>query len=82
MKKSYTNIGNFVKSARAEKGLSQAELTEKLGYTNAQFISNIERGICSLPPTKIDLFCKLLQVKKEAIKDALRKDFEDSIKDI
>lgn len=48
-------LGNFVKKKRLEKGLSQADLAEKLG-NNFQNISRIERG--EISPTLY--WCTLL----------------------
>lgn len=49
----------FFLSARARAHMTQAEVAEKLGYENGQFISNIERGMCSLPNDKVRAFCKI-----------------------
>lgn len=43
-------IGELLKRARKERGLSQHEITFMLGWSSPQFLSNIERGKCSLPP--------------------------------
>lgn len=47
---------DYLKNKRIERGLSQKEVSDKLGYTTPQFISNWERGL-SAPP--IDVFKKI-----------------------
>lgn len=42
-------LGKYLRQARIEKGLTQKDLSEIMGYTSPQFISNIERGLCSPP---------------------------------
>lgn len=41
-----------MKKAREKAGLTQADLSTKLGYSTPQFISNIERGQARLPVPK------------------------------
>lgn len=41
-----------LKVARTQAGFSQAVVAQHLGYSNAQFVSNWERGICA-PPYKV-----------------------------
>lgn len=45
-------IGDILKDAREKAGLSQSDVSEKMGYQSAQFISNIERNV-SLPTAKL-----------------------------
>jgi transcriptional regulator with XRE-family HTH domain len=42
-------LSNFLKNKRAELGVSQADVAKYLGHESAQFISNIERGVASVP---------------------------------
>ena len=55
-------IGKYVKVRRAELGLSQNDLARSLGYNTSQYISNIERGLASIPFGKIQEMSKLLKV--------------------
>jgi transcriptional regulator with XRE-family HTH domain len=48
-----TESGSFIKICRESKKLSQLELAKKLGFTNAQFISNIECGKSLLPMARM-----------------------------
>jgi transcriptional regulator with XRE-family HTH domain len=54
-------IGNFLKGHRKNSGLSQKEVSDILGYSSSQFISNIERGVAG-PPT--DVFLKMVSIYK------------------
>ncbi|MFQ5669948.1 MAG: helix-turn-helix domain-containing protein [Acidobacteriota bacterium] len=55
-------IGKFIKVRRAELGLSQNNLARSLGYNTSQYISNIERGLASIPFAKIQEMAALLKV--------------------
>src|SRR5262245_30798703 len=45
----HPRFGTFLKNARKKRKLSQWAVAQQLGYSSAQFISNLERGI-SPPP--------------------------------
>ncbi|MFQ5768570.1 MAG: helix-turn-helix domain-containing protein, partial [Acidobacteriota bacterium] len=55
-------IGKFIKVRRNELGLSQNDLARTLGYNTSQYISNIERGLASIPFAKIQDMAVLLKV--------------------
>nr|BFD64978.1 hypothetical protein BdHM001_36590 [Bdellovibrio sp. HM001] len=42
-------FGSFLKRERIRAGLSQGDVSRKLGYTSPQYVSNWERGV-SYPP--------------------------------
>ena len=50
----YKNSAKLIKSIREKAGLSQLEFAKLLGFDNAQFVSNIERGVASLPAKRIN----------------------------
>lgn len=54
-----------MKKWREKKGLTQAALAWRLGYSTPQFISNIERGVCRIPISKFRATCKILGIKVE-----------------
>lgn len=79
--KSFENISRLVKEARlAHPGhLSQSDLSHKLGYKNGQFISNVERGLCSIPLKSLALFCEVLDIPKPKVVEVILKDTELTI---
>ncbi len=52
----------MLKVLREKAGLTQGQLSRKMGYTSPQFISNIERGLANLPPAKFKAASKVLGV--------------------
>lgn len=42
-------LGGYLKQVRESAGLTQHDVSAKLGYSSPQFISNIERGISVVP---------------------------------
>lgn len=70
----YENTGNFLKQARESEGLSQAELAEKLGLENAQSISNIERGLTSIPRKYVFQVAFILKIQPADLIDAMIED--------
>ena len=73
-RQTFESVGKILKDARIVQGLSQRDVSLKLGYTSPQFISNIERGLC-MPPLKqlkimIDLYDLNAATVAELIVDA------------
>jgi transcriptional regulator with XRE-family HTH domain len=58
-------IGALIRQARKEKGLSQLDISKKLGLGSAQYISNIERGLCGLDAKHFKKVGKLLNLEVE-----------------
>ncbi|UXR64525.1 helix-turn-helix domain-containing protein [Bdellovibrio bacteriovorus] len=52
MKKTSKSTGKYLKDKRTALGLSQKDVSQSLGYTTPQFVSNWERGH-SYPPVRI-----------------------------
>lgn len=64
-------IGEYLKTKREKIGLTQGQVSNKLGYSSPQFISNIERG-SSLPPLSIlKEISKLLKLNDKTIMELL-----------
>ena len=63
----FERIGEFLREARKKANLSQGALAEELGYSNAQFVSNIERGIANLPIDKVGKAAKVLGTDKACL---------------
>lgn len=80
-------LGKYFQQKRIKQGLSQKDVSIKLGYTTPQFISNWERGV-SMPPISVitqlskmykvnseDIFNKILEISLRQTKDSLIREF-------
>lgn len=47
--------------------LTQKQLSDSLGFKTSQFISNLERGIAEIPPTRIKEFADILKVESSEL---------------
>ena len=45
----HKRIGSYLKGKRLDAGLTQSQVSTHLGLASPQFVSNIERGLCSPP---------------------------------
>lgn len=61
------DIGSFIRMHRKRLDLTQEDIARALGYDNYQMISNIERGIASLPKFKVMKLAEVLQVGEREI---------------
>lgn len=76
-------FGSFLKKARQSRKYSQGDVAKVLGYSSAQFISNLERGI-SPPPLKVlKVLVKLYDVKPDevmrVIEDEQRRQLKENL---
>lgn len=63
-------IGNLIKKARTEKGLSQAELADKAGNVTASEIGKAERGEKELSDAQLKAMAKPLGVTQKSLLEA------------
>lgn len=75
----FKHIAQTVRVARLNKGISQSELSRALGYKNGQFISNVERGRCSIPPSKLNLLCKAVDIEFRIVLSSLMSDYRATV---
>lgn len=59
LQRSYEEMGKYLRKLRKEKGLTQRSVSDALGYSSAQFISNFERGTASPPLKKLKVLMEL-----------------------
>lgn len=52
-KKLEIELGKLFRAERMKVGLSQGKVCRALGYTTPQYLSNFERGLCSMPLEKL-----------------------------
>ena len=55
-------VGNFIRKRRMSLKFTQRQVAEMLNFQTCQFISNIERGIADIPPSRIKDFADVLQI--------------------
>lgn len=74
--KSFSQIAHVVRNSRTNhpKSYSQTELSQMLGYRNGQFISNVERGLCSVPKKKLKKLAQILDIDKTELFTAVLED--------
>lgn len=54
--------GAYLKGLRSDVGLTQLELSKKLGYDYYSFISQVEQGVARVPPDSYKLWADALEV--------------------
>ncbi|MGE0526639.1 MAG: helix-turn-helix domain-containing protein [Bdellovibrionales bacterium] len=60
-------LGLYLKGVREQAEMTQAEVSQKLGYTSPQFISNIERGISVVPLKTLARMVSIYKVNPEVV---------------
>ena len=63
------DLATYLKARRIDAGLSQIEVSKKLGYTSAQFVSNWERGVAKPPLEALVKIIKLYAVDGDEVVD-------------
>ena len=79
-------LGLILRDARINVGLSQREVSIRVGYSSSQFISNIERGVSVASLKLLAQLVRLYKIRPEVIanvildsqKQLLRKNFRAS----
>jgi transcriptional regulator with XRE-family HTH domain len=74
-----SNINSFLKEARIKKGLTQGEIAKHLGLTSPQYISNIERGLCSASLETLLVLIQLYDLKATKVIDVLLADYRRTL---
>lgn len=72
-------LHEYLKSQRIKSGVSQVELSDYMNYGSAQYISNIERGVCAIPYHVIRVYICECGAKKSVIKAKMLKDLRSEI---
>lgn len=75
MKNHFNNIAKLVVEFRNKKGLSQIKVANKLGQVNGQFVSNIERALCSVPYGMAYNVCDILDIPHSKMREAMLADY-------
>lgn len=62
-----TSLSILMKTRREAAKMTQKRLASLMGYSTAQFISNIEAGRAKLPRTKLKRLSKSLMIDRKTI---------------
>ncbi len=71
LERNYTRVGEFLREARQKAGLKQREVSEALGYSSPQFISNFEAGIAVPPLSKLAIMVQLYKTPVNQLLDII-----------
>ena len=52
-------LGIYFKNVRKEGGLTQVQVSKKLGHATCQYISNVERGACVPSAKYVKVLCRI-----------------------
>ena len=59
----YKIVGERIKKARLEKGMSQVQVASKIGFSVA-FLSRVERGSANISLTRLNQLCDILEIEE------------------
>jgi transcriptional regulator with XRE-family HTH domain len=71
---SQSRLGVYLKEARIKRGLTQKSVSDTLGYSTPQFVSNWERGLSPIP---IDTLKTLLKLYSLSLSEIVNKAMEE-----
>jgi transcriptional regulator with XRE-family HTH domain len=73
------NHGIQWKQLRERSGLTQRQVSDSLGYSTPQFISNVERGRCRFPIEKLPKIRKLYRMSVEQLVEVIMSEEKQGI---
>jgi len=79
MFRDFTSVAALIKKYRAQKNISQTELSRKLDYKNGQFVSNVERAKCSMPLKMANRTCSVLDIPQDEMVAAYLEDYAGTV---
>jgi transcriptional regulator with XRE-family HTH domain len=60
-------LGEYLREKRVKADLTQGFVAERMGFTSPQFISNIERGLCSPPMDVLKRMIRLYKLRSPEV---------------
>jgi transcriptional regulator with XRE-family HTH domain len=60
-------LGTFFRGYRIKAGFTQLEVAKDFNLKSAQYISNVERGACSIPNWLVKYFVKKYKIPAEVL---------------
>lgn len=81
MRASANHVAVLIRNRRTDLKISQRQLHRKIFSIgkDGQFVSNVERGKCSLPVKHIPAISELLEIDPNELIEAFVKDYRDQI---
>lgn len=64
-------LGKYLAEQRMSAGISQKQISDKLGLKSSQYISNVERGMCLPTLASIKTWCDLINCPYHIVKQML-----------
>ena len=72
-------FSEFLKEKRINKGISQRELAEAIGYSSGQYVSNYERNLCPVPQEKLKGLIEVLELEVSEVINLMERDFHTQL---
>lgn len=66
----FKNMASYLKEKRLNAQYSQEQLADHIGFKNGQFVSNIERGLCTIPPKHFTKTAQILKIERQELVEA------------
>ena len=60
-------LGKFLRKKRIVAGLTQGELAKSLGFSSSQFVSNIERGVATIPAPRVQEYSIVIGIDNKEL---------------
>lgn len=73
-----SSVGRLIREARIKRGLTQKDISDLLGFTTPQFVSNLEHSKSPLPANLIPKLSKILKIPKRELIEAHLEDYRTS----
>jgi len=72
-------LGSMIRECREKKGLTQLELSLKLGYQAPQFVSIVERGLARTPLRTLGELVVILGLSEKKVIQILLEDYREEM---
>lgn len=76
----FRDIAILLRKAREKKGWSQNDVSHMIGMkSQGQLVSNIERGLCNLPPKHGFKICEILSIDPATMIETMANDYKRAL---
>lgn len=72
----YKKLGNYIRTEREKKNITQLELAKELGFETSQFVSLFERGLSKIPNNVLGKLIKKFEIDSNEIINILIDDYK------